>query len=260
MKSASDQLLIIIEIELVFNNTVTHVGKILRTMAKAQDVSGRQFSAKGQLARQKLKAAVIAVLDRSGYHELKITDVTEEAGVATGLFYHYFPDLKTLVLEVLEEFIKSFEAMEEIEKGVAKGDWFGRLYAHFYKEVKSFADHPGLSRCLEFFAETDAEFRNLWRDSFDWQLQRLVDVIPGVFPESQLDDAEKQLLVYSLSGLGREVLKRYYIEKEETLGGANLSPEEMAEWLSVMYYRGLFAANPPKGSLRFADKVLNIQK
>ena len=229
-------------------------------MAKAQQITQRQLSAKGQLARQKLKSAVIAVLDRNAYHELKVTDVTKEAGVATGLFYHYFPDLKTLVLEVLEEFILGFEAMEEIEKGVAKGDWFGRLYSHFYKEVKSYADHPGLRRCLEFFAETDADFRKMWRRSFDWQLQRLVDVIPGVFPESKLNEQEKHLVVYALSGVGRQVLKRYYIEKEMSLVGERFSPEEMAEWLSVMYYRGLFATNPPKGSLRFADKVLNIQK
>ena len=71
---------------------------------------------------------------------------------------------------------------------------------------------------------------------------------------------EKHLVVYALSGVGREVLKRYYIEKEMSLVGERFSPEEMAEWLSVMYYRGLFATNPPKGSLRFADKVLNIQK
>ena len=103
-------------------------------------------------------------------------------------------------------------------------------------------------------------FRKLWRDSYDRQLPRLIDVIPGVFPDSCLSEAERQLIVYSLSGVGREVLKRYYIEKEISLGGHSLQPEEMAKWLSVVYYRGVFATNPPSDSLRFADKILNIQK
>jgi hypothetical protein len=183
----------------------------------------RQLRAKRQWARQKLKVAAVAVLDLSAYHQLKVTDVTQETGVA-------------------------------------KGDWFGRLYSHFYKEVKSYAEHPCLRRCLEFFAESDVVFRKLWRDSYDRQLRRLIDVIPGVFPDSCLSEAERQLIVYSLSGVGREVLKRYYIEKEISLGGHSLQPEEMAEWLSVVYYRGLFATNPPSDSLRFADKILNIQK
>ena len=73
-------------------------------------------SAKGEQARKKLKRACLEVLERVGYHEMKVTDVTKEAGVASGLFYHYFKDLKSLTLEVLTDFVSESGNLEAIEK------------------------------------------------------------------------------------------------------------------------------------------------
>ena len=51
-------------------------------------------SAKGEQARRKLKRAAMVVMERVSYNDMRVTDVTKEAGVAAGLFYHYFKDLK----------------------------------------------------------------------------------------------------------------------------------------------------------------------
>ena len=83
-------------------------------------------SARGEQARARLKEAAARVLERVGYRQMRVVDVTREAGVASGLFYHFFPDLKTLTIEVLQDFMQRFEAIEDIERGVAKGDWYGR--------------------------------------------------------------------------------------------------------------------------------------
>ena len=45
------------------------------------------LSARGERARAGLKEAALAVLEREGYHKMRIADVTGEAGVAQGLFY-----------------------------------------------------------------------------------------------------------------------------------------------------------------------------
>jgi len=39
-------------------------------------------SARGARARARLKAAALVVLEREGYHKMRIADVTQEAGVA----------------------------------------------------------------------------------------------------------------------------------------------------------------------------------
>ena len=63
-------------------------------------------SARGAAARAKLKRAALTVLERMGYHRMRIADVTAEAGVAQGLFYHYFKVIYFFRYECLYIFIK----------------------------------------------------------------------------------------------------------------------------------------------------------
>ena len=64
-------------------------------------LSDKKLSARGEVARAKLKRAAMTVMEQTGYHGMRIHDVTTEAGVAAGLFYHYFKDLKSLTLEAV---------------------------------------------------------------------------------------------------------------------------------------------------------------
>ena len=107
-----------------------------------------KHSPRGEAARARLKEATGRVLERVGYRQMRVADVTREAGVATGLFHHYFPDLKTATIEVLRDFMTRFEDLESIERGVVKGDWFGRSLAHNRLVVQSFARNPGIMRCM----------------------------------------------------------------------------------------------------------------
>jgi AcrR family transcriptional regulator len=50
--------------------------------------------------RRQLLDAAVRVFARSGYHDCRVGDITEEAGVAHGLLYHYF-DSKEEVLEAV---------------------------------------------------------------------------------------------------------------------------------------------------------------
>ncbi len=115
-------------------------------------------SARGERARAGLKAAALRVLERQGYHKMRIADVTREAGVAQGLFYHYFKDLKSLTLEVLTDFAQASNDPAAIEKDVPRGDWYARIYAHNLLVVRSYAKRPGVMRCMLQMADEEPEF------------------------------------------------------------------------------------------------------
>ncbi|MFM7273078.1 MAG: TetR/AcrR family transcriptional regulator [Gammaproteobacteria bacterium] len=117
-----------------------------------------QRSARGELARARLKEATARVLERVGYRQMRVADVTREAGVAAGLFHHYFPDLKTVTIEVLRDFMARFEDLETIERGVEKGDWFARSLAHNRVVVGSYARSPGIMRCMVQVGDEEPEF------------------------------------------------------------------------------------------------------
>ena len=212
-------------------------------------------SARGERARAGLKAAALRVLEREGYHKMRIADVTGEAGVAQGLFYHYFKDLKSLTVEVLTDFALASNDPSEIEKGVAKGDWYARIYAHNLVIVRSYARRPGVMRCMLQLADEDPEFSGMLRENYRSQLMWLVDLMPRLFPQVEFRKHQALMVVYSLAGIGEGLLREYFINESRTLRAAKLSVEQFTELLTTMYYRALFLENPDTSELEYTRNL-----
>ncbi|MDX1735399.1 MAG: TetR/AcrR family transcriptional regulator [Halioglobus sp.] len=216
------------------------------------------LSAKGERARAGLKAAALRVLEREGYHRMRIADVTREAGVAQGLFYHYFKDLKSLTVEVLTDFANASNDPLEIEKDVPKGDWYARIYAHNLVIVRSYARRPGVMRCMLQLADEDEDFSGMLRENYRNQLMWLVDLMPRLFPQARFKKHQALMVVYSLAGIGEGLLREYFINESRTLREADLSVEQFAELLSTMYYRGLFLQNPDEKQLNYTRNLTRM--
>ena len=217
-------------------------------------------SAKGERARANLKKAALAVLEREGFHRMRIADVTREAGVAQGLFYHYFDDLKSLTLEVLEDFINPARDAATIERDVAKGDWYGRIYAHNQLVVASYAKRPGVMRCLLQMADDDAAFSAALRSAYQEQLMWLVKLMPKMFPDVRFKRHQALMTVYALAGIGEGLLREYFINQSDTLLASNLSEPQLTELLSTMFYRALFLEHPPAERLRYTANLASMRR
>ena len=222
-------------------------------------VKGRKArSARGLQARKKLKEATEKVLERVGYHKMRVVDVTQEAGVATSLFYHYFPDLKSIALEVLTDFVKELEAFGEIEQGISKNDWYGRILAHNRLYVDKYASHPGIMRCLLQVSDEVPEFDVLFRESTVRQVKSMANSIIQMYPEARLSEEETILFVYSVAGIAEMLLRGYYISKDSALTSKPVTNAEVAELLSVVMYRALFLESPPSNKLHYARKLEKV--
>jgi TetR/AcrR family fatty acid metabolism transcriptional regulator len=70
--------------------------------------------------RRRLLDAAVRVFARAGYHGSRVGDIAEEAGVAHGLLYHYFPSkeevLQTIFRENWGELIQRFRAVEAADE------------------------------------------------------------------------------------------------------------------------------------------------
>lgn len=227
-------------------------------MVTTSDKPERQagaLSPRGERARAGLKAAALRVLERQGYHKMRIADVTREAGVAQGLFYHYFSDLKSLTLEVLTDFATAANDPAAIERDVPRGDWYARIYAHNLLVVRSYAKRPGVMRCLLQMADEDPGFSALLRDGYRQQLMWLVELMPKLFPDVRFRRHQALMTVYALAGIGEGLLREYFINESRTLRAAKLSVEEFAELLTTMFYRALFLANPEAERLDYTRNL-----
>lgn len=222
--------------------------------AKATKHTGVR-SARGERARAGLKEAALTVLERDGYHKMRIADVTGEAGVAQGLFYHYFKDLKSLTLEVLTDYAMASNDPLEIEKNVSKGDWYARIYAHNLVVVRSYAKRPGVMRCLLQLADEDADFSGMLRENYRHQLMWLVDLMPKLFPNVRFRKHQAFMVVYSLAGIGEGLIREYFINGSKTLRAADLSVEQFAELLTTMFYRALFLRHPNEKQLKYTRNL-----
>lgn len=215
-------------------------------------------SARGNKAREKLKTAAMKALEKVGYNQLRVIDVTEEAGVAAGLFYHYFDDLKTLTLEVLTDFLERFTEIEPGKSVENKDDLFSLYLRHFELAVDNYSRHPGLMRCLLQFSDEVPEFHERRRESTQHQMNWLARALPKMFPDSQLAEEEAMLMVCALAGTSEILLRNYYISREPALRACKLNNAEMAEFLTIMFYRGLMLESPPREKLRFSNKLTKV--
>jgi AcrR family transcriptional regulator len=217
-------------------------------------------SARGAAARARLKQAALVVLERLGYHKMRIADVTAEAGVAQGLFYHYFKDLKSLTIEVLTDFADPASDLAAIEKDVPRGDWYARIYAHNHLVVSSYARRPGVTRCLLQMADEDEAFSTMLRESYRRQLMWLVDLMPGLFPGVKFSSGQALMVVYSLAGIGEGLLREIFINESATLRAASVNTDEITELLTTMFYRALFLEHPPVGKLTYTRNLVGMAR
>lgn len=227
---------------------------------KRTPVQSERLGSRGRATRDRIKAAAGRILDRKGYHQMTVADVTREAGVAAGLFHRYFPDLQSLTVELLSEVIDELGDTASIEKGVARGDWLGRIRSHIALSVANHAQRPGLVRAMNQLADECPAFRVRLRRFYQSQQELLSAQMPRLFPHAGLTPAESLLIAYALGGISEAALRERYIVRNPVLQELKLSPEELADWLSALFYRALFAANPPSDRQAGAGQPLALKR
>lgn len=223
-------------------------------------MSERRRTVKGTQTRESLKQAAANALERVPFHQLRVADVTKEAGVATGLYYHYFEDLTELICEVLEDFIVRFEDLDSIELGIHREDWYGRLYAHIRVVVEACAEQPGLMRCLVEVSNDSPQLADLWRKSFDRRLKLLLPHMPHLFPGADWSETDGLFMTYALGGIGDLFFKELFIQQLPELRARSASIDEISELISAIYYRALFLENPPPDRVSHWPQLLEMTR
>lgn len=96
-------------------------------------LTDRSIAGEGALPdkRRVILDAAVRVFARNGYHTSRVGDIAEEAGIAHGLLYHYFPSKEEVLATVFREnwsaLLERFRRVEESEepadeklRGIAK--------------------------------------------------------------------------------------------------------------------------------------------
>ena len=224
------------------------------TAARFVDVlSDRQRSAtdrrKGERTRDRLKLAAVQSLDQRGYLQLRVADICKKAKVAHSVFYIYFKNKEEITVEVLTEFLThTFQLDTTPTDRHPRSLYYGLLRINL-RWIRAIRANSGLTRCLLQLADQVPEFKELnSRMNHEW-FMRVCDRMIKRFPAAKIDKSTLLLAVFALGGMIDEFCSKLLVTEEEHLVDLvrRTAPtdEALAEVLSTIWYRGLFAIDPP---------------
>lgn len=218
--------------------------RFVDVLSRAQKAQGPKR--KGERTRDRLKIGAIQALEQRGYLSMRVTDICKRAKVSPAVFYLYFKNKRDITIEVLTEFLDSLLAHGGA--GESHRSLYDAIYEANLTWVTSVRTNAGLMRCLLQLSDDEPAFKELSeRKNHEW-FQRVTHSLMRRFPRTSLDERSLLLAVYTLGGMMDEFSRKLLVAREAHLESLvkDIAPtdEALAEYLSVMWYRALFARNP----------------
>jgi len=207
-------------------------------------------------SRELLKQATRDALNERGFRSLRVQDVTARAGLANGLFYRYFQDLGAAVAEVCAAVFD--ELLAQTRSLTDFSDPYGWIYGSHLAAVDVFARNPGVLACFFGLAADYPEFDSIWkRNAHLWNLQ-----VAGFLQETaSFTKPTAERMGFVLGAMTEGVIYQELIRHTEDLVKLGRRPEDIAEVISVMWYRAIFLRDPPLDRLRAPGrKVIGVKK
>jgi AcrR family transcriptional regulator len=183
-----------------------------------------------------LKAAAVRVFARSGYLNAKITEITAEAGRATGSFYKHFASKEKLLEALLADLLAEGDANAVL---AGHGDdftdreavrWHVALYWKFYRRHRTVIDS------LQQAATVDAAFARVMRDMMEPDVRHIAGHL------ARLDLPGDPLVVASIFTTLVSTMAATWLSDHHPDLGRDLSDDEAVETLTSFVYAGIGGA------------------
>lgn len=216
-------------------------------------------TSRGEAARERIKDAARVVFNRVGYRKARVTDITDEAQVASGLFYRYFTDLREIAAELSAEMLAPLLDIESRLDPDAPDRLFEKLRVHHAIQSGNYLHNPGLIRAWVPLSEDSPEFLAKVHAGYQRYLEFLVtDRWPEPNEPRTPERARILMLGYAAVGAGEMPMTAYAAWNTKSLKPLGLEEEVLAEWLALMAYRMFTGCDPDPAVLRHRDAIATL--
>lgn len=165
--------------------------------------------ARGEATRTKIFAAALARFRKRGFEATTMRDIAEDAGVALGAAYYYFPSKDAIVLAYYDE-TQRLTAQRVTETFAETSDVRERLGVAFHARLDVLArDRKLLSAIFHSIADPSADisiFGKKTKRVRDESIRLFGQAVEPSLAYAALDEAAKRVLVLSLWSLHMGVL------------------------------------------------------
>lgn len=224
---------------------------------KAQ-LSSDKLSSKSDRTRFRLKIATVKLLEKTGFQDLRVSDIAVKANLALGTFYVYFTDKNMIATEVMLDFGDDlYQRAQNIAHG--RHDFEAILLTNRFF-VANYQHNAGLVRCLFQLNDLLPEFSARWAaHRHHW----IEGIARSIARRSGNASAPRDLylpVAFALEGLVVQYVYELYIRKNPLLSEFQKKPDEVAEMLSVLWYRSVYCEDPPAELVHKAKTVLALRR
>lgn len=169
-------------------------------------------TARGVRTRNRLVAAARLVFERVGYLDARLTDISKEAGLATGSFYTYFDNKEQVFATVV-----NIAQNDLLHPGMGRVTDTGDVRAVVEASIRSYLvacrRNARLLALLEQVAHLDPHFRELERQRDQLFFERNARAIADLQKRGRADTAlDPMLTSKSMSAMVGHVAYHYFVE------------------------------------------------
>lgn len=194
--------------------------------------------------RALIMEAGVRVLDRTNFFDVGVDEIVQEAGLARGTFYIYFRDkydlLAALTHRVNEELFE--QSHVHLEGPTTPYD---RIRLSLRRVISSWEQHANFFRAIQQMALSKPEFLELdqkLRMSFVRQIQRDIE---RTIAEGHAPPIDARVAAKALAAMMDKFCLAWFALDEPPFPGAGDDIEHVADSLAQLWYRGVYAADPP---------------
>ena len=169
-------------------------------------------------------------------------------GVARGTFYLYFPSKRALAFTLLKELQSVL--LTRAPRLQSSDDPFDSIHVFNRYYVEVYRRNAGLYRCINQLNDEMREFREFVQQvDYSWALRlaRRYDRWTG---SAGTEDDAKLLVIYAMESMVADLMREIYVDANPRLAEIVQTDDVLAEYLSLLWYRALYGANPPAAKLK----------
>jgi AcrR family transcriptional regulator len=214
-----------------------------RSKKSEDDVPKRRNWTKGTRTRRALLDATQRLLERDGFHALKVSEIAPEAGLSPGIFYTYFEDKNQVALEVFREVVAKDEAIIYAESGPA--DPFDAVLQHMRLYVQQMLSEGAMPKAILQMLDALPEARAIWHEYSSRIARRIASGLEKRAPGTVADEAARIIYAHAAQAMCDTLLinmKSYKHADYQPIAG---DMERIAQVLSIIWFRMLYGKTPP---------------
>lgn len=198
-------------------------------MSEIINQDNKGLTQKGLETREKLLRAAEEVFGQKGYYETSIVNISQEATVAQGTFYNYFPSKKDIFDELIQEYSRDLRLAikEEMSQAINFEDAQRKGFKAFFNWVKN---RRNLYSIVQQAVVVD---KDLYRWYYDKLANGFLKSLSAGIDVGEFKEIDQETVAYCLMSIGQFLGMRWvYWEQQDV-------PEEAFEAAMTLIFEGL---------------------